>query len=277
MAGVFDAVEKLKRIYTYYNPVNNPYQKYYFKGSLLAEDNDPQKNETRMDRFYNLIDSINSNTEQIRESSTDTENGKSKYEDVYFQVPTVEETESETREEPEESEKSEDIVPNSPSLNIDNPIKSVGKTRENINVKQTQSNYESLRGVSLDDLYKQNPYFSKYFRITSRDGRSGKTYHNNKYVEEKGASMHAFDIVSQNGNYDDLYQFIITDPIMRKWMIDNNLNLIDEEHNPRYPGSNWTGPHFHIGPDTNVRDGFSNNLMTRSLTWRTLKRRLGQA
>ena len=276
MAGVFDAVEKLKRIYTYYNPVNNPYPKY--KGSLLAEDNDPQKDETRMDRFYNLIDSINSNTEQIRESSTNTENGnRSKYEDVYFEVPTVEETESETKEEPEKTEKHEEVVPDSPSLNIDNPIKSVGKTRENINVKQAQSNYGSLRGVSLDDLYKQNPYFSKYFRITSRDGRSGITYHNNKYVEEKGASMHAFDIVSQNGNYDDLYQFIITDPIMSKWMIDNNLNLIDEERNPRYPGSNWTRPHFHIGPDPNVRDGFSNNLMTRSLTWRTLQRRLGQS
>ena len=138
MAGVFDAVEKLKRIYTYYNPVNNHYPKY--KGSLLAEYNDPQKDETRMDRFYNLIDSINSNTEQIKESST--ENGKrSKYEDVYFQVPTVEETESETREEPEKTEKSEEVVPNSPSPNIDKPIKVVDKGKENVGNKQNLSSF----------------------------------------------------------------------------------------------------------------------------------------
>lgn len=136
MAGVFDAVEKLKRIYTYYNAVDNPYSK-NFRRHLLAENNDPQNDETRMDRFYNLIDSINRNTGEIIEQST--ENGKrSKYEDVYFEVPTIEEAESETREEPE---KPEEVIPDSPSLNLKNPIKVVDKGKENVGNKQNLSSF----------------------------------------------------------------------------------------------------------------------------------------
>lgn len=62
---------------------------------------------------------------------------------------------------------------------------------------------------------------------------------------------------------------------MTRWMIDNRLNILDEERNPKkwY----WHGSHLHIGPDVNVQDGISGYLRnTRSTTWRTLKERLGQ-
>lgn len=277
MVGAFDPVRKvgdIDSIYTRYKAVNNPYQKYYFKGSLLAEDNDPQKNETRMDRFYNLIDSINSNTEQIIESST--ENSNSKYKDVYFEVPTVEETESGTREEPKESEKSEEAVPDYPSPNIDNPI--IDNTRGQENVRGGQN--QSLAYVKLEDLIEQNPYLKKFFKISSgeRDNSGGnkKTNHNPDYARAQGHKMHAYDITPVgNQTYYQLYDFITTDPIMTRWMIDNRLNILDEERNPKkwY----WHGSHLHIGPDVNVQDGISGYLRnTRSTTWRTLKERLGQ-
>lgn len=256
MAGVFDAVEKLKRIYTYYNPVNNPYQKYYFKGSLLAEDNDPQKDETRMDRLYNLINSINSNTEQIKESATEK---RSKYEDVYFKVPTIEKTESGTREEPEKTEKSEEVVPDYPSLNIDNPIKSVGKTRENINVKQTQSyqsDNDNISNMSFEDMLKKSG-LSDSVHITShwRDKQHNKSVggaersEHLQYVAKEYGSQGAFDVVPKGMTFKQLRDKMLNNDLFVQWMKYHRYNLIDE----------LDKNHFHIGTTK-----FNQN---RKLTW----------
>ena len=124
---------------------------------------------------------------------------------------------------------------NSSQLNINN-------TQETIN-NFSKDNDSVSNDISFEELIKQEKL---PVRITSSFRKGSE--HNHGKKDSKGNSM-AYDIVPTNGDFEDLFNKIYSNPRIVNWLKQRNWGVLEELTPDVMRVTKATGKHLHIGPD----------------------------
>lgn len=136
---------------------------------------------------------------------------------------------------------------NSSQLNINNTQETSAKNNNRSNYEATttskSSNDSISDDISFEELIKQEKLPVK---ITSSFRKSAG---NHGRRDSKGNSM-AYDIIPLNGDFEDLFNKIYTNPRIVNWLKNRNWGILEEITPDVMHRTKATGKHLHIGPDS---------------------------
>lgn len=123
-----------------------------------------------------------------------------------------------------------------------------------INNTHVQENYPINPNISLEDLLKQEGVNA---RVSSgyRKGAMSKNGHksNHSHLNSDGTPG-AYDIVPNDGNFENLRKEIYGNPRIISWLKAKGWGILEETTSDIMKKTGATGKHWHFGPDTAAID-----------------------